>query len=202
VAAGGVLTDYSLELNRVGGAYADALNTQTNDTFRYLQDLLGDGSTPTDWVKNGLALWIQGLQRHRDLHSSIYSILCGGALGSAGAGTAPASPAGLTPRANSQQPGPQAPSAAPAFKIDRFSQAADPIPTTIPLADVNSVKASDLRSAAGGVIPKKSVEVASSDGLVVVFLANLPKNLPADTYQGTLTFGRPKKQMVVTVVKS
>ncbi len=41
----------------------------------YVQDVLDDKSSPRDWVKGGLALWIQGYGTTRSIWDSAYRLL-------------------------------------------------------------------------------------------------------------------------------
>src|SRR5579862_1568915 len=50
-AADGAWTDFRT-------AAGEALGDHVDNTFGYFESILGDDSTPTDWIKDGVALWI------------------------------------------------------------------------------------------------------------------------------------------------
>jgi hypothetical protein len=52
----------------------DVLNTYFNQTFGYLQGILGSSSSPTDWVKDGLALLIGYYGAGRKLYAAAHKL--------------------------------------------------------------------------------------------------------------------------------
>jgi hypothetical protein len=50
--------------------YSKNLGDYTTQSFGYVGDVLGDKSEPRDWIKGGLALWVEGYGVTRRLWSS------------------------------------------------------------------------------------------------------------------------------------
>jgi hypothetical protein len=53
----------------------DVLDTYFNQTFNYLQGILGPSSSPTDWVKDGLALLIGYCGAGRKIYQAASKLL-------------------------------------------------------------------------------------------------------------------------------
>lgn len=51
------------------------LDDYVDQSVGYVQDVLDDTSSPRDWVKGGMALWIQSYGTTRSLWSSAYRLL-------------------------------------------------------------------------------------------------------------------------------
>ncbi len=54
---------------------AQTLDDCVDQTVSYVQDVLDDTSGPREWVKGGVALWIQGYGATRTLWTSAYRLL-------------------------------------------------------------------------------------------------------------------------------
>jgi len=53
----------------------EKLDDYVDQNVVYFQDVLDDKSSPRDWVKGGLALWIQGYGTTRSIWNSAYKLL-------------------------------------------------------------------------------------------------------------------------------
>ena len=54
--------------------YGKNVGDYADDGFDYVEGVLGDASGPRDWVKGGLALWIEGYGVTRRLWGSAYRL--------------------------------------------------------------------------------------------------------------------------------
>ena len=52
------------------------LDTHVSRTFGYFQGILSDDSKPTDWVKDGVALWIGCYRTGRGLWDEACKLVC------------------------------------------------------------------------------------------------------------------------------
>jgi hypothetical protein len=178
-----------LTLATIGGLYSDAVETQSWNTYVFLDDLLTDGSTPTEWIRNGVATWIQGLRAGADVARGICSAL--------------SEPLGPSDRQSGIY-GDQV-----EFYVDGFTEATDPIETDIPSDQINFVQLRDNNG-----IPEDCVNLTlSSDDKVLVALYDLtiskrpledrePKLRPG-SYTATLTWANGgSKTIAVNVAKT
>lgn len=52
------------------------LGEHVDRTFHYFENILADGSSPTDWVKDGAALWINCFRTGRGLLETTHKLYC------------------------------------------------------------------------------------------------------------------------------
>lgn len=179
-----------LTLATIGGLYSDALETQSWNTYVFLDDLLTDGSTPTEWIQNGVATWIQGLRTGADIVGGICSAL-------------------------SEPLGPSSPQSGIygdkiEFYVDQFTEATDPVETDIPKDQISSVDIETCRH-----LPKACVNltISSDKKCVLVALYDLTKAteplqdrkaiLPSGRHAATLTWAKgASTTMTVNVAKT
>ena len=110
-----------LKLTTVGGFYADLVETMSWNAFVTADDLFNPRSTPTSWVRNGAAAWVQGYRAQINLYNHVCSTL-------------------LRRRGPPSGPRSGVYNGAIHFYVDQHTEATDPVPTTIPLAEINSVR--------------------------------------------------------------
>src|SRR5512146_743898 len=158
---------YRLTLTTIGGLFGEFVEAQSSNTYDLLENVLADESTPTDWLKNGLAMWIEGVQASANVVRGVASALS----------------RSIGP--SEQQSGVSADGEI-AFHIDQFTQATDPVPIEIPEAAIPHVTYDSEE------IPKERINLTrSGKGQVFVALGGLkPKELPVGSHDVKLTWGR------------
>ena len=180
-AAAATLTDVELRLNELGAAYSTALNQHTTRAIQYVTDVLGDGSEPEDWVKDGLALWLNGYQTQLDLYSGLLNSVC------------PSPPPiddepGATPKKGSPSEGDLV------VDLDQASETADSVVTDFPDHQLPTIVVSDLLKEGGPtshLIFGNAFPLHTHQGRVCLSLHRVKSlQLKSGTYVGTVTGGQ------------
>jgi hypothetical protein len=168
---------FRLTLTTIGGLYGEVVDSQSWNAFGFLDGVLADGSSPNDWIRSGVATWIESLQASAGLVRGICSTL-----------SKPVGPLGPQSGVYGDQI---------EFFVDRRTQATDPIPTKIPLDQINSVRIAD-----GDGLPAECVNLtASAEGIVYVALEGLDKqNLRKKRYDVQLRWGMGAKTTFIVHV--
>jgi hypothetical protein len=158
-----------LTLTTIGGLYGEVISSQSWNTYAFLNGVLDDGSSPVDWLQGGAAVWLESLRSGAGFLQGIGSTLSR-SLGP------PAPQSGLYPVDKIE------------FYVDRWTQATDPVPTQIPLEQIDAVQVG-----ASDGIPAECVNLSVGDHHVVYVALealdthNLPPSGPHDV---ELTWGR------------
>jgi hypothetical protein len=155
------------------GEIGTAVNSHSDNVFGLLDSLLAPESTPTSWLQNGLASWIQCFKTQSNLYQSICATVCNSAT------TSPPL-RGVVYRPDSVT-----------FNLDQFTEATDP--TSIIGVSPNTPDA--LNPQASTVVDEKPIHPenlnlsVSSDGKAVqLALVGLKSKLPFNptgTYYST-----------------
>jgi hypothetical protein len=146
-----------LTLTNIGGQYGEAIETLSWNAFVLVDDLLSPESSPRDWLQNGAANWVEGLNAGAELVRGVFSAL--------------SRPLGPSDPQSETRPGKIT------FFVDQFTEATDPVATEIPVDMFDKVKLT------GGDIPTICINLTlSSDRkavLVALYNLTLPLTLPA-----------------------
>ena len=181
---------YRLALESIGGQYGEAIETLSWNAFVLVDDLLSPESSPQDWIRNGVASWVEGLNAGAELVRGVCSTLSR----SLGPGD---------PQSDSR-PGKVT------FFVDQFTEATDPVATEIPVDMFDKVKL------IAGDIPAICINLTlSSDSKTVLValynltlsaegsLRNRAARLPTGSHTATLSWGKgPHLKIAVDVAKT
>jgi hypothetical protein len=190
-----------VRLQTLGAAYSSALNTHTANSFAYVRGLLKDESSPTDWLKDGVALWVSCYQTQIDLCDTTCKALSpahGDDTSTAEAIVKEATAAAVA-AAVAVAVGPQTME----FELDQFSQAATWKPTKIPSDQFKSITCNNLVNTNNReqIISKNHVSVQRDKDVVVVSLTGIrPAEVAIGTYSGTIDWGPAGAQQHLTLV--
>jgi hypothetical protein len=156
--SGDELERVRLTLTTIGGLYADAIEKQSWRASLVVNDLLAPRSSVTDWVRNGVAAWVEGIRDGVDLVQGICSTFCGSG-----------DPSGKESGVYDGQV---------VFYIDNFSEATDPVETDIPVTEISNVIVRTSQIPADCI----NLSISSDNKKVLVALYNLT-DIPKDPLQ-------------------
>lgn len=167
------LEGYNDKVETLIGEIGTAVNSHSDNVFGLLDSLLAPESTPTSWLQNGLASWIQCFKTQANLYQSICATVCNSAT------TSPPLQ-GVVYRPDSVT-----------FNLDQFTEATDPLA----IKDVLPTAADALHPQASSVVDEKPIHPenlnlsVSSDGKTVqLALVGLKSKFPFNptgTYYST-----------------
>ena len=156
--SGDELERVRLTLTTIGGLYADVIEKQSWRTFLVVNELLAPRSSVTDWVRNGVAAWVEGIRDGVDLAQGISSTLCG------------------SRDSSDKESGVY--DGQVVFYIDNFSEATDPVETDIPVTEIANVIVQTSHIPADCI----NLSISSDNKKVLVALYNLT-DIPKDPLQ-------------------